>query len=81
MALKINEELEGLNAAKKELMYGKHRLIYQTYSTNTYDTNKWDTWPEWKMEGIREILDKHHRMIEKEIQQEISELNKKIESL
>jgi hypothetical protein len=81
MALKINEELEGLNAAKKELMYNKHRLSYQTYHSDTYSSSHWDTWAEWKMDGIRKILDRHDKMIRSEIDEEISKLNKEIESL
>lgn len=80
-ALTIHDELAGLNVAKKELMYGKHRLSYETYHSDTYSTSKWDTWSEWKVDGIRKILDKHDEMIRKEIEEEINKLEKEIEEM
>ena len=80
-ALRIHNELEGLEIAKKELMYNKHRLSYQTYSSNSYSSDTWDTWAEWKLDGIRKILNKHDEMIRKEIEEEIIKLEKEIEEL
>ena len=80
-ALTIHDELAGLNVAKKELMYGKHRLSYQTYSSNSYSNDTWDTWAEWKMEGLKKILARHDEMIRSEIAEEINKLEKEIETL
>lgn len=80
-ALKINDELDGLGSALEEVKYGKHRLAYQTYNSDTYSNSRWDLWVEWKMDGIRKILDKHDKMIRKEIEEEIEKLKKEIEEL
>lgn len=79
--LKINHELNDLKNALEEVKYGKHRLAYQTYLSDTYSSSRWDLWTEWKMDGIRKILDKHDKMIRKEIEEEIEKLKKEIEEL
>ena len=80
-ALKINHELNGLKNALEEVKYGKHRLAYQTYHSDTYSSSRWDLWTEWKMDGIRKILDKHDKMIRQEIEEQIENLKKEIEEL
>ena len=75
-AVQIHERLRELTDVKDEITpTSVHKLWY------AYDSSKWDLCPTWKMNCIRDILDKHDKMIRQEIDEEIERLKKEIEEL
>lgn len=73
-AIQISKRLEQLEEVKNEISYkSNHRLSY-------IDRNE-KCCPVWKMKHIDELLDKHDELIRAEIEEEINNLQKEIESL
>lgn len=79
-AIEISENIKCLEKVKKEINYPNydHRLSYIEHSQISHDNN-------WKpceyMAYIGDILDKHDKMIRKEIDEGIKNLYKEIEKL
>ena len=81
-AKQISERLDELSVVKKELENAhQYRLTYEYYSIDTYSSSKWISCPSWKMDNIREILEKHDVMIRQEIEEEVKKLKSEIEAL
>lgn len=56
----------------------KHRLWYAKRYDPMCGTTKWETTSEYLMHGISDILDKHDKMIRKEIDEEIEKIKSKL---
>lgn len=79
-AVEIGKELADLNDTKENIKKtGKHRLWY-AYKDGEFGS-EWRLTPEWAMQNISDILDKHDIMIRQEIDEEIEKLKKEIEEL
>ena len=79
-AIEISENIKCLEEVKKEINYPRddHRLSYIEHSQIFHD-NDWK--PCRYMAYIGDILDKHDKMIRKDIDERIKNLYKKIEEL
>lgn len=74
----INSRLKALKDVKKEIAVTvKHRLSYSYKNCN----NNYSLCPDWAMDPIGDILDRHDAMIRQEIDEEIESLKKEIETL
>lgn len=74
----INSRLKALEDAKKQITATvKHRLSYLYKSCN----GGYSLCPDWAMNPISDILDRHDAMIRQEIDEEIESLKKEIETL
>ena len=76
--IKIHYRLDELNTLKNEIQSTvNHKLAYLSTSNKSSPSIV----SEWKQRVIADLLDKHDMMIREEIDQEIDQLNKEIESL
>lgn len=81
-AIRLHERLEALRAVKKEIAETeKHRLWYAKRYDPMTGTTKWETVSEYTMRPISDILDRHDKMIRKEIDEEMEEIKRQIEKL
>lgn len=79
-AVAISNRLSQLQEVKEELE--DTRSHYLTYAEKANSLGDRDSLcADWKMENISAMLDKHDKMIRKEIDDEIAALNKEIEEL
>ena len=77
-AVQINNRLEELKDVKRCINdTSEHRLYYAYKNCN----NDYTCYPQWAMNPIAELLDRHDNMIRQEIEDEIEMLNKEIETL
>lgn len=75
-AIQIHNRLDELQKVKKEIEgTAKHRLWYAENGSD------WRLTTEWVMRCISKLLDKHDLMIRQEIEEEINNLKKEIETL
>lgn len=73
-AVQISERLKQLKEVKDEISSkSNHKLTYANGNDNCC--------PAWRMKYIGELLDKHDNLIRAEIEEEINNLQKEIESL
>lgn len=76
-AVKISLHLGAFMEVKNELAdTTERRLTYSRRKERDYECC-----PDWKMQAIRKILDRHDKMIREEIDAEIEKLKKEIEEL
>lgn len=76
-AVAINDRIGKLEKVKKEIDdTAKHRLWYAEKCERD-----WRLTSEWIMSYISKLLDKHDLMIRQEIEEEINNLKKEIETL
>lgn len=81
-AIRLHKRLEALGEVKKEIEETeKHRLWYAKRYDPMTGTTKWETVSEYSMWSISDILDRHDKMIRKEIDEEIAEIKRQIEEL
>lgn len=79
-AIQINNCITNLNETLDNIKGStKHRLWY-AYNDGEFGS-EWRLTPEWSMRNISDILDKHDLAIRKEIEEEIANLKKEIETL
>ena len=76
-ACEIKDRLEALADTKKRIGNTQENRLY--FATKYSD--EYRCCPDWAMRPIAELLDKHDRMIRKEIEEEIERLKKEIEEL
>ena len=76
-AVEIQKRLEALADTKKRIENTKETRLY--YATKYSD--EYRCCPDWEMRPIAALLDKHDLMIRQEIDEEIANLLKEIETL
>lgn len=77
-AVQISERLKELEKVRKEISTKSSERL--TYSHKDSDGD-WREHPSWLMKYVGDILDRHDLMIRQEIDDEINNLKKEIETL
>lgn len=76
-AVHINDRLKKLQETKEHIADKSNHRLYFAYKC----CDEFRCCPDWSMRPIADLLDKHDRMIRKEIDEEIERLIEEIETL